>query len=132
MSRNKLACVLAAGSLTIVVCAVAGASPHQVDRRQKQDLYARLCSACHGPTLQGAEGSPAINGERFDRKWAGKSVYALYRKIRVTMPQDDPGSLSAEDALRLTALVLAANGNLPIRLPSDPDILKRIRIEDLR
>jgi mono/diheme cytochrome c family protein len=70
-------------------------------------VYAAKCAECHGRGFEGgAEDAPALTGARFQAKWRGRDA-ALYDKIRRSMPQDDPGSLTPEQAADVTALILA-------------------------
>lgn len=77
-------------------------------------IYARKCAACHGAGMAGGDGAPALTGQRFFRKWAGRSLLQLSEKIRVTMPQDDPGTLQADETAALLTTILAANGIEPV------------------
>lgn len=71
-------------------------------------VYVARCAECHGRGFEGVEEAPALAGARFEAKWRGQSA-KLYEKIRRSMPQDDPGSLSSGDAADVTALIPTAN-----------------------
>jgi mono/diheme cytochrome c family protein len=71
-------------------------------------VYAARCAECHGRNFEGgAEDAPALVGARFQAKWRAREA-ALYSKVKLSMPQDDPGVLSPEQAADVTALILAA------------------------
>jgi hypothetical protein len=81
MSTFLVPALLAA---TVAICAAAG-DP------SGQEIYQTKCQICHGPQGQGtAEHKRPLEG--------GKSVSQLAELIGTTMPEDDPGSLSAGEA----------------------------------
>ncbi|MBO9621639.1 MAG: cytochrome c [Sphingomonas sp.] len=73
-----------------------------------QAIYAARCAACHGERMEGIEDAPPLIGARFDSHWRGRPA-ALLDKIRRSMPQDDPGSLSPAEAEVIVAAILEAN-----------------------
>jgi len=68
------------------------------------------CAVCHGDALVGGEHAPALKGAAFWANWQGKPARALYSRIISTMPLDDPGSLSPEQTIALTAYIARLNG----------------------
>lgn len=72
--------------------------------------YAAHCASCHGALLQGGVHASPLIGSVFDQNWAGKRARMLYSRIISTMPQNDPGTLSVQQALAITLYVFAANG----------------------
>lgn len=102
-----LSAVATAGMVRPAIAVAAGTDPGV-------EIYARKCAACHGAGMAGGEGAPALTGQRFVRKWAGKPLLQLSEKIRVTMPQDDPGTLRADETAALLAAILTANGIEPV------------------
>ena len=94
-------------------------------------LYREACASCHGPTLLGGEMAPALVGTDFMSNWNGLTVGDLVERIRVSMPQNDPGSLSRQRSAGLVAYLLQAN-RFPAgqtELPGEDEILKQIKIE---
>lgn len=73
-------------------------------------LYAAQCAMCHGDDMSGMGPSPALTGEDFMAKWKGQPVSALFTKIKMTMPQSRPGSLTGDQAAQLVAFILHNNG----------------------
>ena len=67
-----------------------------------EGLFETLCARCH--SIQ------EFSGRSFDTIWAGTPLTALYVRIANTMPLDQPGSLSNNQSLALTAHILASNG----------------------
>jgi S-disulfanyl-L-cysteine oxidoreductase SoxD len=76
-----------------------------------QAVYTKNCSSCHLDSLTGGMNeSPALKGDQFISDWNGKPLRELYSRILTTMPQDDPGSLSDQEALDVLAYILQQNG----------------------
>ena len=75
-------------------------------------VYAAHCAACHGANMQGTDdgmdAAPPLVGPRFDTHWRA-NPQALYSKIKRSMPQDDPGILSKDQAVEVVAYILRAN-----------------------
>lgn len=94
------------------LCMAALAKP-AVPPERGRTVYVAQCASCHGRAFEGMEDGPSLIGARFQTKWRGRPD-ALYAKIRQSMPQDDPGTLTPAEAGDLTALLLAAN-HLPAR-----------------
>lgn len=92
-------------------------------------LKSGLCTSCHGDGFEGGS-APQLVGEPFMERWSGKSVGDLFDLIRLTMPDDDPGSLPREEYADLIAYILAVNkfptGNAEIGTSIEP--LKTIQI----
>ncbi|MEZ4726605.1 MAG: molybdopterin-dependent oxidoreductase [Caldilineaceae bacterium] len=73
-----------------------------------QQVYRNECANCHGPDGQGTL-APAVIGsdarlETYD------TARGLYNYIRSSMPQDNPGSLTDQQYLEVTAYLLVENG----------------------
>lgn len=75
-----------------------------------KSIYAQSCSLCHMNNLGGnGESTPALVGNDFLSRWAGRTAGDLFDRIRTTMPTGAVGSLS-DDAYRdLVAYILQAN-----------------------
>lgn len=98
---------------------------------QGASLYNDQCASCHGGSLEGEGESPALSGHTFVSDYGGATLDDLYRKIQTTMPQSNPGTLKPDQATQLIAYILSMN-KYPSggkALPSDPSILKSIRID---
>ncbi|HKQ10549.1 MAG TPA: c-type cytochrome [Rhizomicrobium sp.] len=100
--------------------------------RGKQ-LFMDHCAACHGETLAGAEMAPQLAGSEFLSNWNGETLNALTDRIRVTMPADNPGKLSAVSATDIAAFILSRNHMPPggTDLPRDSVVQAQIRIDAL-
>jgi mono/diheme cytochrome c family protein len=95
-------------------------------------LYAPRCAHCHGPDLVGGEIAPALNSGEFKSNWTGLSVDDLVERIKVSMPMDNPGSLSRQQTSDVVAFVLSRNGfpEGKTELAREAEVLKTIRFEE--
>jgi len=94
-------------------------------------LYSENCASCHGPELTVGEMAPALAGGEFLAGWDGLTVSDLFERIRISMPQNAPGSLSGQQNSDILAFVLAWN-KFPTgttELPKEAMILKSIKFE---
>jgi quinoprotein glucose dehydrogenase len=105
-------------------------SEAQADRGKA--AYAKYCQSCHGESMNGVDVAPALVGSTFLGNWVGLSVGELGERVRTTMPQNNPGSLSSATTADLLALILKANGYASgtADLPRDGQLQSMIRIAD--
>jgi len=71
------------------------------------------CAACHGADLGGTGEAPALSGPKFLSDFDGVSLGDVFDRIRTTMPQDNPGSLTRDDVADILAYLLKANALPP-------------------
>jgi cytochrome c len=96
-----------------------------------KDLYSKECGSCHGPELTGGEMAPGLAGGEFLAGWDGLTLGDLFERIRISMPQNNPGSLSGQVNADILAFMLSAN-KFPAgeaELPKEAMILKTIKFE---
>ncbi len=94
-------------------------------------LYAEQCASCHGGELTGGEMAPPLSGGEFMAGWDGLTVGDLFERIRISMPQNSPGSLSGQQNADILAFILNA-AKFPAgetELPKEAGILKTIKFE---
>jgi len=94
-------------------------------------LYSQECSSCHGGELTGGEMAPPLAGGEFMAGWDGLTVGDLFERIRISMPQNAPGSLSGQQNADILAFVFSAN-KFPAgttEMPKEAGILKTIKFE---
>ena len=72
-------------------------------------LYSEQCASCHGPELMGGEMAPPLASGDFLSGWDGLTVGDLFERIRISMPQNAPGSLSGAQNADILAFMLEAN-----------------------
>jgi mono/diheme cytochrome c family protein len=83
-------------------------SPAQATRGER--VYVDQCLRCHGSSLLGGGDAPALTGPLFAGNWDGVPLSDLFDRIRTTMPQERPGSLSRQDTADVIAYMLKAGG----------------------
>ena len=95
------------------------------------ELYAKRCARCHAPDLTGGEIAPALNNAEFKSNWTDLTVDDLFERIKVSMPQDTPGSLSRQQTADILAFVLSKSGfpEGKSELAREAEVLKAIRFE---
>jgi S-disulfanyl-L-cysteine oxidoreductase SoxD len=102
--------------------------------KRGEALYSQNCARCHGPDLTGGETAPALASPDFKSNWSGLSVDDLFERIKISMPQDNPGSLSRQQTADTLAFILS-RGGFPageIELAREAEVLKQIRFEALK
>lgn len=123
-----------------VTAAAAGPEPDRsvldgvyVDDQTKrgQGIYTEACASCHAAALTGGDVVPALVGQEFLSKWTGATAGELFERIRTTMPQGNPGSLSPQQYADVIAYIFNRNKFPAGRkaLDGDPAALRMIRIE---
>ena len=107
-------------------------SVYSADQAKRgQEKYIQVCSSCHQGDLSGSDQSPSLAGGEFLDRWDGQSVGDLADRIRLTMPQDDIGSLNIQMSADITAYLLQAN-SFPAgqeELKADRAALKAVMIK---
>ena len=96
-----------------------------------EGLYGQYCASCHGPDLAGGEMAPGLTGGEFTSNWNDLSLGDLYERIRISMPQNAPGSLSGQQNADILAFMFSAN-KFPAgaaEMPKEAGILKQIKFE---
>ena len=86
------------------------------------DVYAASCGSCHSPSSH--------TGNTFKAGWVGRPLAELYNYLSSEMPQNDPGSLDAQQYADVTAYILRLNA-MPtgdVELPANADSLTKIQI----
>jgi len=95
-----------------------------------QVLYDDQCSSCHGMELNGGERAPALAGDEFSFNWHDATLGELFEMMSISMPQNDPGSLSPRQNANILAYMLH-KGNYPTgqtELASDLEVLKTVKL----
>jgi alcohol dehydrogenase (cytochrome c) len=73
-------------------------------------IYQATCSSCHLSDLKGTFEALPLAGANFMNAWRNRTTSDLFTRIRNSMPINNPGSLSDQDAINLVAYILQANG----------------------
>ena len=136
---------IAAAIVTLSAAAVAAArAPQDAPRSAKEGVYTAVqatrgktvydeqCMACHGAmTSFTPDLAPLLGDYVFQTAWKNRSLAQLFDRIRDTMPQNKPRTLSPDQTVDLIAYILSANG-LPAgeaALARDADTLTQIRMD---
>lgn len=88
-------------------------------------VYMDKCASCHGPDMGGKDDAPALVGAEFVNNWLDLSVAAMYERVRTSMPQTAPGSLTRAEVADAIASILK-KGKYPAgaaELPPNTDVL---------
>jgi mono/diheme cytochrome c family protein len=88
-------------------------------------LYRKSCAICHRADLGGSDG-PSLRGPDFLGRWA--TVAEMLDDIRMTMPSNDPDSLTPQEYLDVIGFLFKFNG-VPMGatdLAADSETLKEI------
>ena len=99
-----------------------------------QSLYGKECAGCHGQALSGGEEAPPLSGGAFLANWNGLTVGDLFERIRVSMPEGRPGTLSRQQNADVLAYILSGNQFPPGKseLPKETELVKQIKLEASR
>jgi len=104
-------------------------SEEQATRGER--VYAESCAQCHGDSLGGVEAAPALTGPAFYANWEGETLNALFERIRTSMPQDAPGSLSRTQNADIVAHMLRVSGYPAGKTPLDGQTASLVQIKVL-
>ena len=81
------------------------------DQAQRgKSAFEGSCARCHNVALIGSERGPAIEGPTFLSHWEKDSLAGLFTKIRDTMPEGGPGTVSDELKIDILTYILQQNG----------------------
>ena len=94
-----------------------------------EGMYAQYCAACHGQDLTGGEMAPGLTGGEFAANWNDLTIGDLFERIRVSMPQNAPGTLSRQQDADILSFILRKS-NFPVgqtEMPTQTEMLKTIK-----
>jgi mono/diheme cytochrome c family protein len=74
-----------------------------------EPLYTRGCGECHGPDLGGDDMSPPLIGSDFVWDWNGLTVGDLFERLRISMPDGKPRSMTNQEKADVLAFMLLKN-----------------------
>ncbi len=98
-------------------------TPDQATRGET--IYGEQCSSCHGSDLTGGEMAPGLADDYFAANWNDLTLGDLFERIRISMPEDDPGSLSRQQNADVLAFILFKGKYPPgeTELPAATEVL---------
>jgi len=103
----------------------------QEQAKRGEAAYVEKCARCHGAELIGSDMNPPLVGPEFLSLWNTKTVGDLFDRVRTTMPQDKPGSLTRQQNADILAYLLSAN-KFPTgqtELQTQSELLKQIQFD---
>jgi mono/diheme cytochrome c family protein len=93
-------------------------------------LYLDRCVRCHGPSyMGGADGAQPLIGSTFNGNWNNVTLDQMLDRVRLTMPQDKPASMSRQQTADAIAFLLRIN-KIPAgktELPREAELLALIQ-----
>jgi len=114
MVRFVFACLVISSGLSLVAAQGQKTTWDKVYTAEQaargEKLYADNCAACHGEALGGVEMAPPLAGDLFNQNWEGVTLNDLFERMRTSMPQNKPGSLSRAQNADILAHMLRAGG----------------------
>ncbi len=117
---------LLAAACALLVSPVSAQEPARDSTAVKQvevggQWFSARCAECHATNLSDPD---------FRLKWAGRNAYELFDRMRSTMPDSDPGSLTAETYVAIAAYLMKMNGMpaAPAALTTDSTTLAAIKL----
>jgi mono/diheme cytochrome c family protein len=102
--------------------------------KRGESIYYERCGACHGAQLEGGDMTPTLVGGLFTSTWNDLPLSDLFERIRITMPLNQPSTLSRQQTADVTAFLLKSN-KWPAgqtELPRELEPLKEIQIQALK
>jgi mono/diheme cytochrome c family protein len=106
----------------------------EAQAKRGEVIYYERCGACHGPQLEGGDMTPALLGGVFTSTWNDLPLSDLFERIRITMPLNQPSTLSRQQTADVTAFLLQSN-KWPagqVELPRELEPLKEIQIQAIK
>ena len=99
-----------------------------------EPLYAKGCAECHGIELEGDDMSPPLVGSDFLWDWSGLTVGDLFERLKISMPEGDPRSMTTQEKADVLAFMLLKN-DFPVgdkELASSTQALRPIVFEAVK
>jgi mono/diheme cytochrome c family protein len=106
----------------------------EAQAKRGEAVYKLTCASCHGVALEGIEQAGPLSGARFTANWNGVTVGDLLERVKVSMPNDRPGTLSRQQTADVLAYVFSFN-RFPAgkaELARQTELLKQIKFEATR
>jgi len=97
--------------------------------KRGEPMYQQYCASCHGPDMSGGEMAPGLAGGEFSSNWNDLTLGQLFDRMRTSMPQNNPGSLSRQQCADILAFILN-KGSAPAgqtELPTQSEVLGMIK-----
>ena len=140
--KLKLACAVVVGLAAMSVYTASAQQAktqwdgiYTAEQAKRGDaLYVEKCSSCHGAELNGGEMAPGLMGGEFTANWNDLSIGDLFERMRISMPQNNPGSLSRQQNADVLAFMLS-RASYPAgttELPGQAEVLNGIKFAAMK
>ena len=130
MTRAILLFVTLAAALAAQARSVWDGVYTEEQAKRGEAIYAERCVRCHGPSyMGGTDGAGALVGPTFNGNWNNVPLDQMLDRVRLTMPQDKPASLSRQQTADALAFILSIN-KIPAgktELPRQAEMLNLIQ-----
>lgn len=106
-----VACVLSVASVsrleaqvdsTVKTDSTAKLTVNMEQAARGMEVFKKTCLECHTKS--------DVSGNDFKIKWNGRPVYELFDVIKTTMPDDKPGTLTADEYIDVVSYLVRING----------------------
>ncbi|HYR41818.1 MAG TPA: cytochrome c [Terriglobia bacterium] len=109
-------------ALLVIALAIPAVAQQPVDKKiwdgvftseqagRGKSAFEGSCARCHNVALIGSERGPAIKGQTFLSHWEKGNLADIFIKIRDTMPEGGPGTVSDETKIDILSYILQQNG----------------------
>ena len=93
----------------------------EAQAKRGEELYFERCVRCHGATFMGGtDGAGALIGPTFNGNWNGVPLDQMLDRVRATMPQDKPATLSRQQVADALSFIFSIN-----KIPAGKEELPR-------
>ncbi|MBF8269989.1 MAG: hypothetical protein HW386_1698 [Gammaproteobacteria bacterium] len=126
--QTNIIALVASVALTVTPQAHTAPAFTDVQAREGETIYNRMCVTCHGPSLTDGTFGPPLTGIGFEQRWAGRTLEEFFNYLRATMPPGLTGQINPGGYTALIAFLLEKNG-LPATaqpLVAQSDILSSV------
>ena len=103
----------------------------EAQSKRGEAVYRQNCASCHGVALEGIETAGPLTGARFTANWNGVTVGDMFERVRMSMPNDRPGTLSRQQTADVLSYVFSVN-RFPAgkaELARQSELLKQIKFD---
>jgi len=101
----------------------------EAQAKRGEAIYFKSCVRCHGPKLLGGNEVGALTGPVFNGNWNGVPLGQMLDRVRVTMPLDQPSTMSRQQIADVLTYIFSVN-KIPAgkaELPRQAEMLNLIQ-----
>jgi quinoprotein glucose dehydrogenase len=94
----------------------------KTEAERGKQVYAQLCSRCHGTDMKGGLTAPSLIGAKFFDKWHDRRLLDVVDYIQAGMPMDHAFYVPRDSARAIVALMLRESGVPPPHEPMSTNV----------